>query len=313
MPPLFDLQGHRGARGLRPENTLPAFETALDLGVTTIETDVHLTRDGVPVLCHDDRISERLCRLIPGGAAPDPASRPAIRTLTLAQMRAYRADRNPEPEHLPEQDPGVTPLARLFAAARGIDPYAPPALADLFAFAAAYQGEPGAQAGKTAAQREQARRVRFNLELKRIPYRPEAIGDTFDGERPGLLEERVVEAIRSAGMVERTGVCSFDHRCLRALRRLEPRLRTAVLIYNTAPVAPAELVRQADAHAYGPDFEFLDERQVRQLHAAGVPVVPWTVNEVRDMERLLDWGVDGIATDYPDRLAALLRRRGIEF
>src|ERR1043166_3498370 len=73
MPARFDLQGHRGARGLKPENTLPSFEVAFDSGVSTVETDVHLTRDGVPVLFHDGTVSERLCRLVPGSAAPDPA------------------------------------------------------------------------------------------------------------------------------------------------------------------------------------------------------------------------------------------------
>src|SRR5262249_57146180 len=81
--PLFDLQGHRGARGLRPENTLPAFETALDIGVHSIETDLHLTRDGVPILFHDAHISPRLCRLVSGSQAPDPAAQPPISGLTL--------------------------------------------------------------------------------------------------------------------------------------------------------------------------------------------------------------------------------------
>src|SRR5438132_2780235 len=93
----FDLQGHRGARGLRPENTLPSFEAAFDAGVTSIETDVCLTADGVPVLFHDAALSECLCRLLPGATGPEPARRPALCGLTLAQLRGYRADRNPDP------------------------------------------------------------------------------------------------------------------------------------------------------------------------------------------------------------------------
>src|SRR5262249_10726268 len=112
MPLPFDLQGHRGARGLKPENTLPSFETAFDGGVTTIETDVHLTADGVPILCHDPFISERLCRRLPGSDAPDPAAQPLVSTLTLAQLRSYAADHNPAPQRFPDQDAAVTPLAR---------------------------------------------------------------------------------------------------------------------------------------------------------------------------------------------------------
>jgi glycerophosphoryl diester phosphodiesterase len=309
--PLFDLQGHRGARGLRPENTLPAFEAALDVGVSSIETDLHLTRDGIPLLFHDDRLSERLCRLAPGSRSPEPRTRPPVRALSRAELRGYLADRNPAPECFPQQDAAITPAAQLFAEQHGLSAYTPPTLAELFAFTAAYAGELGERAGKTAAQREQARQVCFNLELKRVPFRPDAIGDDCHGAGPGLLEERVVEVVRAAGVVERTRIISFDHRCLLAVRELEPRLTTGVLVHHTAPVAPDELARRAGAAVYGPDFEFLDERQVRQLHAAGVRVVPWTVNDPPAWDRLLDWGVDGIATDFPDRLALRLRERGI--
>lgn len=313
MLPRFDLQGHRGARGLRPENTLPAFETAFDLGVTTVETDVHLTRDSVPILYHDPAISERLCRRTPDSGAAEPSSNPLVSSLALAELRRYRADRNPHPSRFPHQDSSVTPAAALFAERQGIDPYAPPALADLFAFAEAYAGELGVRAGKSDAQRERARRIRFNLELKRVPFDPNAIGDRFDGDEAGLLEQGVVEVVRAAGVVGRTAVCSFDHRSLRALRRLEPALTTTVLVSNTAPVAPDDLVRRADAQGYGPDYRFLDAAQVRQVQAEGYRVVPWTVNEPEELERLLDWDVDGVATDFPERMAAVLRRRGIAF
>src|SRR5947207_8750964 len=111
MTTRFDLQGHRGARGLKPENTLPSFEAAFDLGVTTVETDLHLSRDGVPVITHDPQVSELLCRRLAGTAAPDPATRPLVSSLSLAELRAYRADRNPDPVRFSVQDATVTPLA----------------------------------------------------------------------------------------------------------------------------------------------------------------------------------------------------------
>jgi glycerophosphoryl diester phosphodiesterase len=313
MPTPFDLQGHRGARGLRPENTLPSFETAFDLGVTTVETDVHLTRDGVPVLFHDAAVSARVCRRRRGCTLPDPAAGPAVSRLTLAELQGYRADRNPDRKRFPGQDRSPTPVARLFAARHGFDPYTPPRLADLFLFAAAYAGEAGEAGGKTPAQRNHARRVRFDLELKRVPFHPEVIGDDFDGEAVGALEQKVVDEVRRAGVVGRTTVRSFDHRAVRAVRALEPGLTTAVLIAATAPVAPEELVKAARASTYCPDYHFLDAAQVRRCHAAGVRVVPWTVNDEADWLRLLGWGVDGLTTDYPDRLAALLRVRGVAF
>jgi glycerophosphoryl diester phosphodiesterase len=305
---IINLQGHRGARGLRPENTLPSFEAAFDVSVTTVETDLHLTADGVPVLFHDPVLSERVCRLLPGAAGPDPASRPPLSGLTLAELRGYRADVNPDPRRFPQQDASVTPVAAAFAAARGMDPYTPPTLDELFAFAAAYAGGPGSDAGKTDDQRATARAVCFDLELKRVPFRE---GPTADG--PGLLERRVVEAVGQAGLIDRTIVRSFDHRCVREVKMLEPALHTVVLVARTAPVDPALLARAAGADTYGPDYEFLDALQIRQLHEAGVRVVPWTVNDPEAWARLLAWGVDGITTDYPDRLAELLRERGVSF
>jgi glycerophosphoryl diester phosphodiesterase len=313
MLSTFNLQGHRGARGLKPENTLPSFEVALDLGVSSIETDVHLTRDDVPVLFHDPTISAGLCRTIPGKSPPPPDTNPAIRSLTLTELRGYRADQNPAPERFPNQDSGVTRLAGIFAEHHEIDPYTPPTLADLFAFIVAYAGDLGLEAGKTPEQRARAARLRFDIELKRVPFRPERIGDRFDTTAPGRLEEQVVGMIRSAGMVERTTVRSFDHRCVRSIRQLEPGLTTAVLLAETAPIAPARLVRDADARIYAPDFQFLDGMQVGQCHADGVHVLPWTVNHEADWKRLLDWGVDGITTDFPDRLAEMLQKKGVAF
>jgi glycerophosphoryl diester phosphodiesterase len=231
----------------------------------------------------------------------------------LAQLRGYRADQNLDPGRFPHQDATVTPLAQLYAESATLNPYAIPTLSDLFAFAEAYAGDLGARAGKTDQQRERARQVCFDVELKRVPFYPQLIGDAFDGSAPALLEEQVVAEVRKAGMIERTRVRSFDHRSVRAVRHLEPRLTTAVLIAETAPVAPTELVRRAGAQVYCPDFRFLDLPQIRQLHAEGIRVVPWTVNEPADWQRLLDWNVDGMTTDYPDRLAAFLTERGIAF
>jgi glycerophosphoryl diester phosphodiesterase len=313
MNAAFDLQGHRGARGLRPENTLPSFEVALDVGVTTIETDIHLTRDGAAVLCHDPRLGEWL--FTPLGTTPPlgPAHRPAVCSLSLEELRGYRADRNPDPARFPGQSSAVTPLARWYAEPRQLDPYAVPTLDDLFRFAAAYAGEPGARAGKSDGQRARAAAVRFDLELKRVPFHPEAVGDGYDGRGPARLEHAVLDAVRAHGAAGRTAVRSFDHRCVVYLRQLEPALAGSVLMSDTAPADPAEVVRRAGGDVYCPNYLFLDEELVRRAHAGGVRVVPWTVNDPDHWRRLLDWGADGICTDFPDRLAERLTAWGVAF
>jgi glycerophosphoryl diester phosphodiesterase len=126
----FELQGHRGARGLKPENTLPSFETALDAGVTSIETDVHLTHDGVPVLLHDPRMNDRFWRLRHTRdplTSPDLATEPLVSNLTLDQLRGCLTRRHPDQQRFPDQVRFVTPLARRF-----VMPYAVCTLVDLF-------------------------------------------------------------------------------------------------------------------------------------------------------------------------------------
>ena len=297
MPPLFGsfhLQGHRGARGRKPENTLPSFEAALDAGVSSVETDLHLTADGAVVLCHDPTLDATVFSP-PGGRRP-------LSELRLAELRSWRADRNPDPARFPDQDAVATPLARWFAERHGLDPFSVPTLSDLFLFAAAYAGEPGAAAGKSPRQRQRAARVGFDLEVKHVP---------FHAGPPHLLEQRAVEAVRAAGVADRATVRSFDHRCVRRLRARETRLTGAVLIAHTAPAALRELVRDADARVYCPSYDFVDEELVREAHAAGIRVLPWTVNEPARWRRLIDWGVDGLTTDYPDRLAEQLAAWGV--
>jgi glycerophosphoryl diester phosphodiesterase len=309
----FELQGHRGARGLKPENTLPSFEAGLDAGVTAIETDLHLPRDGVIVLFHDDKINPRLCRLAVPGTAPEPVNRPLISRLTYEQLQAYVADVNPDPGRFPDQDATETPLAKLFADRSGMQVYGIPKLEDLFAFAASYAGADGQLAGKSDWQRSLAAQLRFDLELKRVPFHPEFIGDQFDGRSPGMFETKVVAAVRKFGLATRTTVRSFDHRSVFTCHQLDLSLRAAVLIAETAPTCPGRLACDAGAEIYGPDYRFLDPAQIRELHEEGIRVIPWTVNIANDWNRLLDWRVDGITTDYPDRLAELLRKRGIPF
>lgn len=303
----FDVQGHRGARGLRPENTLSGFEFAIDLGVTSIETDVHLTRDGVPVLFHDPRVSSSLCSRLDGGPVPDLL----LSWLDLVEVRTYRVDRNADPQRFPGQEKTLGALTRLFAEQTAIDPWSIPTLADLFAFAAAYAGPLGEQAGKTAAHVQRAKQVMFEVELKRVPFEPETIGDGFDGTAPAALERRVLAEAERAGVVDRVRVRSFDHRSVRRIAQLRPRLRTALLIGEMAPLRPAELLAVAGAEMYCPDYHFVDAAIVRQVHEGGKRIVPWTVNESEAWARLIAWNVDGITTDFPDRLLEWLKRRGI--
>jgi glycerophosphoryl diester phosphodiesterase len=299
MPHSFDLQGHRGARGLRPENTLPSFEAALDQLVTSIETDVVRTQDGELALSHDREISLLKCR--PSGTAMvgSGTAGPSIDSLSLNELRCWIADGNPDPMQFSTQSPAILPLSGWFADVNGLHPYGVPTLADLFRFVAAYAGEDGAALGKTDEQRANAARVSIDVELKRLPF----VESEVDARR---TEEALVLLLASTGWADRCRARSFDHRTIRRLCIAEPRLTGGVLIANTTPIRPAVLALDAGATIYCPDYRFLDAEQVRDARAAGLRVIPWTVNDINDWARLLEWGVDGITTDYPDQLARFL-------
>ncbi len=292
---VCDLQGHRGARGLRPESTLPSFEAALDLEVDTLEMDLHLSSDGVVVVWHDPVIDPAKCGLDPAATAttPDPddgatAQRDLmVSTLTAAQIAGYRCDRNPDPERFPDQRAAAGVLAG--------DDYTIQTLEEIFSFVAEY----AASTDKSETQRANAGTVRFNIETKRVPDDPAAIGDGFDGETAAAFELAVLAAVDRAGVEDRTTIQSFDHRSLWAIHDRAPDIALAALTRQGDIPDFAELVLEGAA-IWSPDRRSVSATTLGEAHTAGLVVVPWTVNDPAEMESLLELGVDGIITDRPD-------------
>ena len=295
----LDVQGHRGARGLKPENTLPAFETALDLQVTTLELDLHFTLDAVVVVWHDDRIGSDKCGLDPTApdGVPDPDSlisqvpRLSISALTWEQLQAYRCDRNPEPLRFPDQNNAATQLAG--------DDFHIPNLEEVFAFVETY----AQSAEKNEAQRAAAAGIRFNVETKRKPNDAGAIGDDFNGEKVGAFELAILDLIARYGLQDRIVIQSFEHRSLWAVHAENNHIRLAALTTRIQPDL-ANLAARG-ALIWSPDARDLTPTLLQAAHGLGMQVIPWTVNEVGAMRRLIAMGVDGIITDRPDVLLAL--------
>ena len=291
----FDLQGHRGARGLMPENTLAGFAHALQLGVSTLELDVAITADGVPVVSHDPALNPALTRDATGRWLPGPG--PLIRSLSLQQLQAYDVGR---------LDP-ASPYARAFPAQQARDGQSVPTLASVFAL----------------VRRLGADHVRFNIETKIFPHRPD---DTPDVEP---FVDSVLAAVRAADMVARVSIQSFDWRSLRRVQQREPAIATAYLTTESAGFnnvrdrawtagmdwqahpSVAHMVRASGGAIWSPNARQIDAAAVTAARALGLRVIPWTVNDAADMDRLIGWGVDGIITDYPDRLRAAMQRAGL--
>lgn len=303
----FDLQGHRGARGLAPENTLEAFSRALSTGVSTLELDVAVTKDGVVVVAHDRRLNPSITRGPDGSWLKHPT--PAVHELTYGQLQRYDVGRiDPASEY-----------ARRFPGQRGMDGQRMPRLADVFEL----------------VRRSGNRQVRFNIETKISPLAPK------ESPPPGRFVELLVKTVRDADMVDRVTVQSFYWRTLRMVQGIEPRMATSFLTsqqpgsenifaerasswtagfqlryFGTVP----ELVRAAAINEHGdlppgttwsPDFEDLTQAAVREAHSLGLQVVPWTVNTREDMARMIDWKVDGLITDYPDRAREIMQEKGL--
>ena len=296
----IDLQGHRGARALWPENTLAGFARTLALGVTTLELDIAITRDGVPVISHDPLLNPDLTRGPDGRFIDAPG--PRIRDLTLEELQRYDVGRI---------RPG-TRYATLYPEQQPLDGARIPRLDDLL----------------TMVQRAGDARVRLAIETKLHPGHPD---DTLP---PEAFARTVIEAVRSAGLARRCSILSFDWRTLAVVQKEAPEIATVYLTARqrwldnigadrpegsawTAGVrwrdhgSVPRMVHAAGGRAWSSYFGDLDAAQVREAQALGIQVLAWTVNEPRDIERVLDLGVDGIVSDRPDRVREAMARRGM--
>lgn len=292
----LEVQGHRGARGLLPENTIPAFERAIELGVDVLELDLGVTRDGVPVVHHDRALDPDRTRDAAGAWLAPPG--PFLNTLNLAELSEFDVGRAAPGSKIAQQFPDQDPR----------DGTRIPALAEVLAL----------------GKRPGAGGIRFNIETKVTPLAPEeTVG-------PKEFARTVVAVLRAEGMLDRADLQSFDWRVLQEARKLAPDLSTVCLtaeqrwIDNILRGRPGpspwtagldieafggsvpRLVEAAGCAVWSPYYRDVTEETLTEAHARGLRVVVWTVNEVDEMLALARLGVDGIITDYPNRAVEAL-------
>jgi glycerophosphoryl diester phosphodiesterase len=285
----LDIQGHRGARGLAPENTLPAFARALSIGVTTLEMDSAITQDGVVVVSHDPALNPDITRGPDGGWLASTG--PAIWRTSYADLQGYDVGRlkpgTAYGNRWPEQQP--------------VDGTRIPRLAEVFAL----------------VKRSGNETVRFNIETKVSPLEP---GQTAG---PEDFARKLIAAIRSGGMAQRATIQSFDWRTLVVARREAPEIPTVCLTVEKGFMdniqaqgaspwtagsrfrdhgSVPRMVKAAGGAVWSPYLGDLTREAVKEAQTLGLKVVVWTVNNPADMRRVIEWGVDGVISDYPDRL-----------
>ncbi len=294
----FDLQGHRGARGLAPENTIAGFAKALAIGVHTLETDIAISRDGVLLISHDPSLNPDITR------GPDgqflAARGPVIFHTPWAELQRYDVGRLRPGTRYAGQYPDQQPVdgARL------------PALAELFAL----------------VKRAGDLKLRLALETKINPLAPD------DTAAPEPFARALVAAVRDAGLATRTSILSFDWRTLQTIQREAPEIPTVYLTarqrwldnVGRGPATPwtagfaladhgsvPKMIRAAGGKVWSSFHGDLDAAQVKEAQALGLQVLAWTVNEPAQIEAMLDLGVDGIVSDRPDRVREAMARRGM--
>lgn len=297
----FELQGHRGARGLMPENTLPGFARALSIGVSTLELDLAVTADNRVVVSHNPALDPDLTRNAGGAWIAEPR---LINRLRFDELQSFDVGR-------------IKPDSRTasrFPDQQAVDGTSLPLLEQVFDLAE--------RAGNDS--------VRFNIETKINPLQPQ---DTVDAETFAGL---VLALVRQRGFGRRVTIQSFDWRTLQAVQAAAPDLETAYLtaqqdwldnVKSEAGTASPwtagynlddysgnlpQMVKAAGGDVWSPFFGDLSPALVRQARALGLKVIPWTVNDAAMMETLIEMGVDGLITDYPDRLRTVMQGRGMD-
>ena len=275
----IDIQGHRGARALFPENTLEGFVAAAALGVDAFELDVGMTADGAVVVSHDPALNPDITRDASGAWLNGRG--PTIHTLTLAALSGYDVGR-------------IRPGSRT---------------ASLFPGQVACDG---ARIPTLAAVLAALPPARFTIEVKTDPAHPDRTAP------PQVLADATLAVIDAAGATGRIILESFDWRLQRHVRKTRPDIRLAWLTRaetvreaglwwdgTTAIGSIPACVAAEGGPIWAPDHTSLTEPQVQEAHALGLLVLPWTVNQPADISRLIAWGVDGLISDRPDLALSL--------
>ena len=309
----FDIQAHRGGIGLTVENTIASFSRALDLGVSTLELDVQITEDGYAVVSHDRDPSPRKCRDTAPAFAGDPEYPyvPGVRyikDLTLAQLRTLDCGSQTLSEFPGQQ---ASPGARM------------PLLSEVLHL----------------VDERRAHRVRLNIETKVEAGAPD---QTAPREQ---FVQVVAREVRAARLLDQVSIQSFDWGALMRMRQVEPELPIVALtngqqFLQTGRPGASPWLGGIDIDDFGGDLvaaaasfradaispvqgdpqggaigdpgfrPYVTAAMVRDAHTAGMGVIPWTVDDTTTMQYFLDLGVDGMITDYPDRLRTVVQNNG---
>ncbi len=266
---VIDIQGHRGCRGLLPENSLPAFKKAIELGVHTLEMDIAVTKDHKIIVSHEPFMSRTICKLPDGNHIPVESDKQYnLYQMTFDSIKTFDCGTKAHPR-FPDQE-----LQSVYK----------PLLSEVFEMTKAINPS-----------------IKYNIELKAKPE--------YDGiytPNPKEFVALVMNQLKTADVFDRTNLQSFDLRILEEIKQQDANMEVALLIDEGEAIVNKLSKLSYTPEIISPYYKLLNAENVTELQAEGFKVIPWTINEISDMEQMILYGVDGIITDYPDRLIGLL-------
>jgi glycerophosphoryl diester phosphodiesterase len=277
LNPEFDLQGHRGCRGLLPENSIPAFLKAVDLGVNTLELDVVVSKDNQIVVSHEPFFSAEIS-LTPKGDTmqPEQEKKMNLYQMTVAEIQAFDCGSRGNPR-FPQQQKMKVFKPTLRQAIDTVEKY---------------------------VKNKKLKPVFYNIETKCLP-----IGDSIYHPKPDEFAQLLYNELKALKLLERVYIQSFDVRTLQAFKKLNEEIPLVLLVENKFPLEDNLKKLGFTPSIYSPNFERLTAEEVKKAHDLGMKVIPWTVNEVKDMRSVQRLGVDGLITDYPNRFKEISGNR----
>jgi glycerophosphoryl diester phosphodiesterase len=269
----IEVQGHRGARGIRLENTLPAFEAAIEAGVDFIELDLAVTKDGEWVIFHDFFINPYICTNSDGSHISSPP--PLIHSLSLSELKKFECKQNP-----------------LFPKQLSMKGIKIPTLQELLTMI-------------SNSSHPHAKKVQLNLEIKRDSNHPEL---TLP---PAELAKTILDIVKENEFSNRVYYSSFDFEVLSELRKLDSEITIAYIKEDDLEHF-AEMALALKANIVSPEHILIhDANFVSSLKQLGLKVIVWTVNDGERMMELIELGVDGIITDYPEQMIKILEEKNL--
>jgi glycerophosphoryl diester phosphodiesterase len=273
----FDIQGHRGCRGLLPENSIEGMKKAIDLGVTTLELDVVISADHQVLLSHEPFLSHEICLDKNGNEITEVNEK----SFNLYQM-SY--------DDIRQCDCGSKIHPRFLGQTK-IKTYKP-LLSEVIDSVENY-----------IKRKYPDKSIFYNIETKSAIE-----GDAVFHPKPKEFVDLLLKVIQDKNIGNGVFIQSFDVRTLQYLHGIKSKIKTVLLVENKLSIQENLKLLGFKPTVYSPEFILLDAEAVLYLHRKKIKVIPWTVNEVPDMKKIISLGADGLISDYPNRYFEIISK-----